>query len=58
MSSIDVEKARAAQRAYSKAWRAKNKEKVRENNIRYWVRRAEREAAQSAEDGKKVADNG
>ena len=57
MSEIDVEKARAAQRAYAKAWRAKNPDKVREKNLRYWARRAEREAqaAQITEGGKEHA---
>ena len=49
MSEIDVEKARAAQRAYAKAWRAKNRDKVREKNLRYWARRAEREEAAQKE---------
>lgn len=43
MSDLDMEKARAAQRAYAKNWRRKNPDKVRENNLRYWARRAERE---------------
>lgn len=47
MSDIDIEKARAAQRAYAKAWRAKNPDKVREKNLRYWARRAEREAQEA-----------
>ena len=57
MSNIDIEKARAAQRAYAKAWRAKNPDKVREKNLRYWARRAEREAQEApapATDEKKV----
>ena len=41
------EKARAARRAYYKEWRAKNKDKVKANNLRYWTRRAEREALAS-----------
>ncbi len=54
-----MEKAREAQRAYAKQWRAKNKERVRENNLRYWARRAEREAAaQETEDQKEVQGNG
>ena len=44
MINSDV-KAAEARRAYYKAWRAKNKEKIRETNLRYWARRAEREAA-------------
>lgn len=39
------EQARAARAEYSRQWRAKNKDKVRENNRRYWQRRAERLAA-------------
>lgn len=57
MSNIDIEKARAAQRAYAKEWRAKNPDKVREKNLRYWARRAEREVQEapvSATDEKKV----
>lgn len=49
MSGVDMEKAREAQRAYAKQWRAKNKDRVRENNLRYWARRAEREAAAQKE---------
>ena len=45
------EKARAARRAYYKEWRAKNKDKVKVNNMRYWARRAEREAQSSAKEG-------
>ncbi len=33
--------ARIAQRKYQQEWRAKNKEKVREYNRKYWERRAE-----------------
>lgn len=32
--------ARAAQREYFKAWRAANKDKVREYNRNYWEKRA------------------
>ena len=38
--SVD-EKAKEARRAYSNAWRAANKDKVREYNQRYWKRKAE-----------------
>ena len=51
MSDIDIEKLRAAQRAYAKAWRAKNPDKVREKNLRYWARRAEREAQAAVTEG-------
>ncbi len=39
MSSKAVE----ARREYYRRWRAANPEKVREKNIRYWEKRAERE---------------
>ena len=48
MNEADIARAKAAQRAYAKAWRAKNKDKVRESNMRYWIRRAEREAQEQA----------
>lgn len=34
--------AREAQRAYLNAWRAKNKDKVKQYNERYWQRKAEK----------------
>lgn len=48
-----MDAARNARNAYARQWRAKNKERVRESNLRYWARRAEREAA-AAEAGKDV----
>ena len=44
-----VKAAKNARNQYARAWRAKNKERVRANNLRYWARRAEREAAEAAE---------
>lgn len=35
------EKAKEARRAYTNAWRAANRDKVREYNNRYWERKAE-----------------
>lgn len=35
------ETAKKARRAYANAWRAANKDKVREYNQRYWKRKAE-----------------
>lgn len=35
------EKAKKARQAYANAWRAANKDKVREYNQRYWKRKAE-----------------
>lgn len=34
------EKAKEARRAYSNAWRAANRDRVREYNRRYWERKA------------------
>ena len=36
------ESARQARNAYTRAWRARNTEKVRETNRKYWERRATR----------------
>lgn len=49
--SIDQEKARQARNAYARAWRKKNPEKAKANNMRYWARRAEREAEKEQEGG-------
>ena len=43
------ERAAEERREYYRQWRAKNKDKVRENNRRYWERKAaKKEAAQEA----------
>ena len=34
------DEAREAQRAYKREWRAKNKDKVRASNNRYWEKKA------------------
>ena len=64
MTAEELEKARRAQTAYHKEWRARNREKnrdaarrwraankdkVREYNLRYWARRADREAVERKE---------
>jgi hypothetical protein len=49
LSTVEMEKARQARNAYHREWRAKNKEKVKEINARYWANRAAKEAD---EDGK------
>lgn len=43
------ERGRADRRAYYKAWRAANPEKVKANNARYWERKAERERKKAGE---------
>lgn len=40
------EQARAARAEYFREWRRKNPDKVRENNRKYWQRRAARMAAE------------
>lgn len=40
------EQARAARAEYFREWRRKNPDKVRENNRKYWQRRAARLAAE------------
>lgn len=51
-SGSRIDKAAEARRAYYRAWRAANKDKVRQYNERYWQRKAarmEREAAEEKE---------
>lgn len=43
------EQARAAKNAYAREWYAKNKEKCRERNRRYWQRKALLAAQQKAD---------
>lgn len=54
--------ARESRKKYYAEWRAKNRNKVKEYNARYWAKRAEREAktAEQAERQKKEgeANNG
>ena len=51
------EKAKKARRAYANAWRAANKDKVREYNQRYWKRKAE-QMQQNAEREKEPSKQG
>lgn len=50
------DEAREAQREYKRnymrAWRAKNKDKVTENNRKYWERKAEKARELNAKSGK------
>lgn len=48
MGNVNIER-----REYYRQWRAKNKDRVREYNARYWKRRAER-MAQERTAGKEV----
>lgn len=45
------EEARNARNEYYRAWRAKNPEKVRESNERYWAKKAAEMAAEEKEGG-------
>lgn len=44
-----AELARQERNKYHREWRAKNPDKVRERNRRYWERRAEKAAAETKE---------
>ena len=62
MTDLEIKQAKAAksayQREYMRRWRSENKDKVREANLRYWLRRAEREAAEQTEQKKGEENNG
>lgn len=47
------ELAKEEERNYRRSWRAKNRERIREYNRRYWLRRAQREVT-----GKEDQSNG
>lgn len=55
MNSVNIERREyyRERREYYRQWRAKNKDRVREYNARYWAKRAER-MAQERTAGKKV----
>ncbi len=42
----------ALRREYLRNWRAKNRDKVREYNARYWAKRLEREAKAAGQEQK------
>lgn len=44
------ERAAEERREYYRKWRAKNKDKVRENNRRYWERRVAKKAAEAEQE--------
>lgn len=43
------EQAREKQQAYYRQWRAKNKDRIKESNRRYWERRTAKKAADKQE---------
>ena len=46
-----------SRKKYYAAWRAKNRDKVREYNARYWAKRAEREAKAAWQEQKEGESN-
>lgn len=46
------ELAKQEKREYFRKWREKNKDKIRENNRRYWERRAARRMEEEKADGR------
>lgn len=49
MTNVNTEKAVEARRAYQKAWRAKNKDRVREYSRRFWEKQAAKQNETAAE---------
>lgn len=47
MTEEQIKQAQEAKRRYARKWRAKNKDRVREANLRYWAKRADREAKEA-----------
>ena len=52
MSAEEAEQARKARNEYAREWRARNRDKVRANNERYWARKAAKAAEQESDDGR------
>ena len=48
MTKKEHELIKEAQRAYKKAWRAKNKDKIKAANERYWLKKAQRVQSEQA----------
>ena len=57
MTSDQVNAAIDARRAYQREWRARNKDKVRQHNTNYWVRKVEKMKVQQKEGGVDYAQN-
>lgn len=55
MTPEQLEQARKARNQYAREWRARNRDKVKANNVRYWARRGATEAKQEENDGGKNA---
>ena len=48
------EKARELKNAYQREWRAKNRDKVRQSNTRYWMKKAAAECLEDLADEQSV----
>lgn len=46
-----TDEARAARNAYRRQWAKKNKDKVKATTARYWQRKAQQQAEQTAQEG-------
>lgn len=58
MEKTSSERAAEIRRAYQREWRAKNKDKVREYNRRFWEKRAEQtEASNISTNGNERTEN-
>ena len=51
MSAVEQEKARQARNQYAREWRARNRDKVKANNERYWAKKAAAAEEQEADNG-------
>ena len=52
MSAAEQEQARQARNKYAREWRARNRDKVKACNERYWARKAAKAAEQERDDGR------
>ncbi len=50
------DKARQERNSYQRQWRARNKERVKAINARYWAKRARQKIEEEAQNGQKAAD--
>lgn len=58
MDENEKKLATEARNAYARKWRAANPDKVRANNVNYWLRRAAKELARKeAEESRKDGNN-
>ena len=51
LTAAEIEAARKARREYMRRWRAKNRDRVREYEQRFWARRAVEYASERSNEG-------